>query len=184
MKKFILLILVNASNLPKEYLSKYTPDIFIGINTSFNYTKASSSIDTNDYAYGAYIGNRFFNDYELIFKTNKLDANDYKIKKNSIRLNIPLDSLFSRRLYFGLTYGKTKFEFKEKTIDNIDVSNKSDTSNYYSVTFGKRYKFARFFYVRTEIEYIKYSNKIKISQDKDFTLNNAFGFNYFVEYNF
>ena len=91
---------------------------------------------------------RFFNDYELILKTNKLDANDYKIKKDSIRLNIPINSLFSRRLYFGLTYGKAKFEFKEKTIDNIDVSKKSDTSKYYSVTFGKRYKFTKSFYVR------------------------------------
>ena len=187
MKKIIFLIVVvllnGSTKFQEKFKSKYTPDIFIGGSTSLNYLNADKSIDKTNFSFGYYIGNRFFNDFELILKRDHLNASDYKLNNTGIRLNIPVDSLFSRRIYIGLTYGKSKFQFKQKDINNITLSNEKDLCNYYSVTFGKRYKFVNFFYVRFEGEYVKYSNKIETNSIQ-FKLKNSLKFNFSMEYKF
>jgi hypothetical protein len=188
MKK-MLFLLITINLIAKNYLStqdfkQYNFNLFIGGDIGFNYINASKTIDNLDYALGYYIGTRFTNDYEIILKQDTIDANDYKIKNNTLRLNIPLTSLFTDRFYLGLSYGKNKFTFKQKTINNIDVTNKTNNNKYYGIAYGKRYKFAKFFYVRIEAEYLKYNTSIQLNSTNNFNLNSSLNFNYFVEYNF
>jgi len=178
MKKFIILILFTSTLF--AYESKYSNEkdysnndfrIFIGLNANYGYLNSEQTNDHSLYSYGLYAGMPIFNDYEIILSKYNSVTSDFTLNQQSLIFNIPLTSRKTRRVYIGVIAGSGNVDMKNSFINNDEITNK-----FYGLHIGKRYKFTRNYYVRIELEALKYEYKDIYEKDTSLIFN--YGFEY------
>jgi len=190
-KKLIILFLfmvlsLNAKEniyLDKKDLYNYDYRIFVGLNTSISYIRSNVSLDKSMLSYGAHIGMPIFWGNELIFKNTINNTSNFKINQKSLILNIPFSSRSSRQAYFGVEYGEGEFKWNYGDMIGHNLKKRIIKDTFYGIHIGKRYKFTRNYYVRIELDAIKYNYKSESLQE-DIDTNFSLGFNYGFEYRF
>jgi len=181
MKYIIFLVLLTSTLFSAD--SKYLKEkdysnndlrIFVGLNANYSYLSSVKTTDHGMYSYGLYAGLPIFNKYEFIL--NKYDSvtKSFIYKQQSITFNFPLSSRKTRQVYLGISLGNGIVDFEDDT-NNID-------NNFYAIHIGKRFKYARNYYTRIELEYMKYNYENE--SNEYYGKDNAFIFNYGIEYRF
>ena len=182
----LLLVSLNAKNTKYLEEKDYKNDdfrIFTGIEASYSYLRASSSLDKLMYSYSVYIGMPVFYGNELIVKKKKNIVDEFNINQQSLILNIPLASRDTRQVYMGLIAGTGELKWNSDYINNLNITKNTIKENFYGLHIGKRYKYTRNFYARMELEYIKY-NYSTPTNGEDIAIDSSMAFNYGFEYRF
>ena len=149
--------------------------IFIGLSASYGYFSSDKTTDSSIYSYGLYAGLPIFDDYEVIINKNIITTKDFEYNQQSLIFNIPLNSRKTRKVYIGIVGGKGTIEFNNENTETID-------DYFYGLHIGKRFKYTRNYYVRIELEAMKYNYK---REDlKEFSNDASINFNYGFEYRF
>ena len=189
-KKIIIIALLIGSINAKD--TKYLDEkdysnndfrIFVGLGASMSYLRSSEDLDKYMYSYSFYIGMPIFWGNELIIKKTKNIIDQFDINEQELILNIPFDSRDTRQSYYGIVFGQGEVKWNNTDATNFNVTKKTIEDTYYGVHIGKRYKFTRNYYVRIELEAIKYNFKTPTTNE-DITNDYSVSFNYGFEYRF
>jgi len=191
-KKILILLCLSLTLFAVEPTNKYLDDtkfdftdlrIFGGLEGGYHYTKASESFDDRSYSYGAYIGIPI-DDLEIILKRKISLTNDFELENTSFTLNMPISGTGSRALYLGLIGGKSEVTYGENIKTQYNLLTTTNDGNFYGGHLGKRYKFSENFYVRIELEYLKYNLSSKTTTNENVAIENSLELIYGVEYRF
>lgn len=191
-KKILLLLSLSHLLFGNEGANKYLDDtkfdytdlrIFTGLEGGYHYTKGSENFDDRSYSYGAYVGVPI-DDLEFIFKSKKSLTNDFELANKSLTLNIPISGTGSRTLYAGIIGGNSEVTYNENIKTQYNLLKATEDGKFYGAHLGKRYKFSENFYVRIELEYLKYNLSSKTTTATDVAIENSLEFIYGLEYRF
>jgi hypothetical protein len=116
-------------------------------------------------------------------KNKYSDTKDFRIKSKSVILNIPIDGSGTDLFYFGLIVGKAEARWDTKEVTRFLLSEQNVKENFYGVHIGNKYKFHRNFYVKIELEYLKYDIEDK-DVPSDVYIDKSLEFIYGIEYRF
>ena len=157
---------------------------FVGLDAGYGYingdVKTGDGLDNTEYSYSGYIGLPILS-YEIIFKEKKKLTSDFNIKEHSFIINRSIDGSGARMVYLGLIGGKGELTWSNNRISSLNINNKTVKDNFFGIHLGKQYKFTRNFYVRIELEYMKYKYQ---TTNNTANLDKSLEFIYGVEYRF
>lgn len=192
MKKILLVILLSltisfANENKTVYLDEIKMDYsnirpFVGLDVGYAFVQTSGDLDSTIYPYSVYMGLPISN-YDIILKHKTSNKDDFRLVSNILVVNIPMGGSGADLTYFGLLGGQGKLTWKDNKFASLNLLKKSIDKSFYGVHIGKRYKFSRNFYVRIELEYMKYDYVAKTNLT-DVSLDSSLEFIYGFEYRF
>ena len=158
---------------------------FVGLDGGYSYvntTANTGNLDSSLYSYSVYIGIPIW-DYEFILKHKNRSKRDFELISNSLILNIPIDGSGTDMTYLGVVGGQGTLTWGDTQKTTLNLISSSAKDSFYGVHIGQKYKFSRNFYVRIELEYIKY-DFISKTTTSQVSLDNSLEFIYGFEYRF
>jgi hypothetical protein len=194
-KKIVLLVLVVVSFVfGQDNKSKYFDENsfysysfrpLVGIDCGYAYLNTTS--DNGDlhrslYSYSIYVGIPF-GDYEIIIKHKNSNKHDFDLVSNSLILNFAIDGSGTDKTYLGVIAGDGTLKWKAEKFSALNLSKREVEDRFYGVHIGQKYKFTRNFYVKIELEYMKYDFITK-SNLSEVSIDNTTEFIYGIEYRF
>jgi len=188
MKKYILIAIFISSLFAKDdsiYLDLNKTDysdlrVFVGLDCGYRY-QDNKDLSNKAYSYGIYAGIPL-DGWDIIIKQKKNKSKDFDIFSNSIIANLDISGSGTDMTYFGILVGNSKLTLDNSIVINSNVTNNNQTETFYGTHIGHRYKFSRNFYVKIELEYIKYNFDIKSTDN--LSIGDPIEFIYGIEYRF
>ena len=158
---------------------------FVGIDGGYAYvntTANNGNLESSLYSHSIYAGLPIW-DYEFIIKHKNSSKRDFELISNSLILNIPIGGSGTDMTYLGLIGSQGTLTWEDTQVTTLNLTSSSVKDTFYGIHIGQKYKFARNFYVRIELEYMKYDLITKTTTN-EVSLDNTLEFIYGVEYKF
>ena len=185
-----LLTISFAQDKTNNYLDENKLDYsslrpFVGLDGGYSYVDTTSdngNLDNTLYGYSVYVGLPI-SSYEIIIKHKNRSKSDFELISNSLILNMAISGSGTDMTYFGIIGGEGELTWGDTQVSTLNLSSSNIKDTFYGMHIGQKYKFTRNFYVKIELEYMKYDFVSKTSTS-DVSLDNTLEFIYGIEYRF